>query len=216
MKQELYQIYTKYKKHILSIALILLSLFIVFRVIFPQFSSISETNSIIENKKQERETLNNSIKVLETTADDALLKDMVLSTDALPTAKDVTRIFRALSSAASASNTGLNEFSLKLGGIFGKEKNTINTSVIGVPQILVIAKVSSSDPSDLIRFGQELNRTLPLSEIKKIDVANNIGTYEINFYYKPMDLNLISKKDKVMPLSSADRNLLNELNNFSR
>ncbi|OGH18761.1 MAG: hypothetical protein A2868_03245 [Candidatus Levybacteria bacterium RIFCSPHIGHO2_01_FULL_40_15b] len=211
MKQKLFQIYTKYKKQILPLALILLSLFIAFRVILPQFSLISETNSIIENKKQELETLNNSIRVLETTSDDAVSEDLAISTNALPTSKDVTKIFGALSSAASASNTELNEFSLKIGGVFGKEVSPADASAIGVPQVSVVAKVSSSDTSNLIQFGQKLDQTLPLSEIKQIDAVGNLGTFEIKFYYKPIDLNIVSKKDKVTPLSQADRNLLNQL-----
>ena len=211
MKQELFfQIYTKYKKQILPLALILLSLFIAFRVILPQFSSISETNSLIENKKQELEILNNSIRVLEVTSDDAVSEDLAISTDALPTSKDVTKIFGALSSAASASNTELNEFSLKV-GVLGKEVSPADVSVIGIPQVSVVAKVSSSDASNLIQFGQKLDQTLPLSEIKQIDAVGNLATFEIKFYYKPIDLNIVSKKDKITPLTQADRNLLNQL-----
>lgn len=216
MKQELFRIYIKYKKQILPSVLILLSLFIVFRVILPQVSAISGTNSIIEIKKQELETLNNSIRVLEATSDDAVLADIALSTDALPTTKDITRIFGALSSAAKASNTELSEFSLRIGGVFGKEISVRDTSAIGTPQVSVIAHVSSNDPSDLIRFAQELNHTLPLSEIKKVGTIGNVGTFEISFYYKPIDLNLISKNDKVKRLTQADRNLLNELSSFAR
>ncbi|MBI4092145.1 MAG: hypothetical protein HY427_03015 [Candidatus Levybacteria bacterium] len=211
MKRELFQIYTKYKKQILPLTLILLSLFIAFRVILPQFSSISQTNAAIESKRQELETLSNSIKVLETASDDAVSEDLTISTDALPTSKDVTKIFGALSSAASTSNTELNEFSLKIGGVFGKEVSPADTSAIGVPQVSVVAKVSSSDTSNLIQFAKRLDTTLPLSEIKQIDAVGNLGTFEINFYYKPIDLNLVSKKDKVVPLTQADRNLLNQL-----
>lgn len=190
---------------------ILLSLFIAFRVILPQFSLISQTNTAIESKKQELETLNDSIRVLEITSDDAVSEDLTISTDALPTSKDVTKIFGALTSAARASNTALNEFSLKIGGVFGKEVSSADMSAIGVPKVLVIAKVSSSDASSLIQFAKRLDQTLPLSEIKQIDAVGNLGTFEISFYYKPIDLNLVSKKDKVTPLTQADRNLLNQL-----
>lgn len=211
MKQKLFQIYTKYKKQIFPLALLLLSLFIAFRVIFPQFISISETNSVIKDKKQELETLNNSIRVLEATSGDAVSEDLAILTDALPTSKDITKIFGALSSAASASNTELNEFSLKIGGVLGKEVSLADATAIGVPQVSVVAKVSSSDTLSLIQFGQKLDQTLPLSEIKQIDAVGNLGTFEIKFYYKPLDLNIVSRKDKITPLTQADRNLLNQL-----
>lgn len=212
MKQEFFQIYIKYKNQILPITFILLSLFIAFRVILPQFSSISETYTAIESKKQELLTLNSSIKVLENTSDDQISQDLTIATDALPTSKDVTKIFGAMTSAARASNTELNEFSLKVGGVFGKAVGQGDVaSTIGVPQVSVVARVSSSDAPGLIQFAQELDKTLPLSEIKRIDTVSNLGTFEISFYYKPIDLNLVSKKDKVTPLTQADRNLLNQL-----
>ncbi|MEK7188231.1 MAG: hypothetical protein AAB685_00070 [Patescibacteria group bacterium] len=211
MKQAFSQIYTKYKKQILPLTLITLSLFIGFRVIPPQVSSISRTYAAISNKKQELETLNNSIKVLKATSDEDVSEDLAISTDALPTSKDVTKIFGALSSAASASNTQLNEFSLNIGRVFGKEVSPADTSAIGVPQVSVVAKVSSSTTSNLIQFGQKLDQTLPLSETKQIDAVGNLGTFEIKFYYKPLDLNIVSKKDKITPLTQADRNLLNQL-----
>lgn len=217
MKQEFFQIYTKYKNQILPITFIILSLFVAFRVILPQFSSISQTNTEIENKKQELEILNNSIKVLETASDDEVSQDLTLSTDALPTSKDVTKIFGAMTAAARASNTELNEFSLKVGGVFGKAVSQVDVApTIGVPQVSVVARVSSSNASNLIQFAQELDKTLPLSEVKRIDTVSNLGTFEISFYYKPIDLNLVSKKDKVVPLTQADRNLLNQLTEWNR
>ena len=157
MKQEFFQIYIKYKNQILPITFILLSLFIAFRVILPQFSSISETYTTIESKKQELLTLNSSIKVLENTSDGEISQDLTIATDALPTSKDVTKIFGAMTSAARASNTELNEFSLKVGGVFGKAVGQGDVaSTIGVPQVSVVARVSSSHASGLIQFAQEL------------------------------------------------------------
>ena len=129
----------------------------------------------------------------------------------MPTSKDITKIFGALTSAARASNTELKEFSLKVGGVFGKSDALNPPAAVGVPQISVVARVSSPDASGLISFAQKLNQRLPLSEVKKIEAIGNLGVFDIGFYYKPLDQNLISKKDKVVPLSEADRNLLNQL-----
>lgn len=216
MKQEFSQIYVKYKKQILPLTSIVLSLFIIVRVILPQLFSISETNTVISSKIQELETLNNSIRVLGAARDDEASRDLTLSTNALPTSKDIVKIFGALSSAARTSNTELNEFSLKIGGVFGKETGTGDISAIGVPRVSVTAKVSSTDASNLSQFAQKLVQTLPLSEIKRIDTVGNLGTFEINFYYKPIDLNLVSKKDKVTPLSQAERNILNQLTEWDQ
>src|SRR3990167_1321002 len=211
MKQKLSQIYTKYKNQILQAFFVFLSLFIVFRVILPQISVISEAGHTIEAKREELETLTNSIRVIENTNDDAISQDLAISTDALPTSKDIVKIFSALTSAARASNTELREFSLVVGRVFGKTDLDSQSSAIGVPELSVVAREVSPDASDLIQFAQKLNQTLPLAEIKKIDAGNNLGTFNINFYYKPLDLSLISKNDKVLPLSQADRNLLNQL-----
>ncbi len=211
MKKELSQIYVRYKTQLLPALFILLSLFIVFRIIFPQLSEITGTNLTIENKKQELKILTDSIRVIENTNDSAISQDLLLSTNALPTSKDIIRIFSALTSAAGASNTELKEFSLKVGGVYGDKDSAVEQSAIGIPQLLVVAGISSPDSSSLINFAQRLSQTLPLSEIKKIEAASNLGTFDISFYYKPLNQNLISKNDKVEALSQADRELLNQL-----
>jgi hypothetical protein len=215
MKAELYQTYTKYKQQILPLLLAILSIFIVLRVILPQISSISETNSLIESKQQELNTLLSSLRVLETTPDDTLENDFAIAGSALPISKDVSRLVEAMNSAARASNTKLGEFSFKIGGVFGKENASGETSDIGVPQASVVTRVSSDDPYSLILFAEKLSQTLPLSEIRKIDTVGNTGVFEVEFYYKPVDVNLISRTDRVLPLNQNDRNLLNQLKEWA-
>lgn len=211
--KELVEIYKKYKQQILPLAFMLFSIFILFRVIIPQFSTISETNNLIISKKEELSVLNNSLKIIESADRDQVARDFGISTTALPTAKDIVKIFSALTSATAKSDTELKEFSLKIGGLYGKIiENT--SQVIGAPDVAVVANVQSENPANFIEFARELSKTLPLSEIKKINTTGNLGVYEISFYYKPLDLTLVSKSDKVQELSQADKNLLNELSGW--
>ena len=217
MKEEFNRIFKKYKKQIFPIVLIGLSVFIVFRVILPQISEITSTSQKISQKKEELVTLSNSVATLSTLNDQNLTSNLKLTTTALPTSKDITKIFSALTSAASAANAELLEFSLKVGGVYGGDSDKSPTrSVIGAPHLSVVARIGADDADAIVAFAKAVNERLPLSEVKKIEANSAIGTFELDFFYKPADLNLISKQDKVSPISQADQNLINQLNSWDK
>lgn len=206
--------YLKYKKQIFPTLLISLSFFIVFRVIIPQFASISESNQIISDKSRETNTLKETLNIISVLNEANASSNLSATTKALPTAKDITVIFSALTSAASISEVDLKEFSLKVGGLYGRAARGAGTR--GAPMIEVVARITSSDPENFVKYAGALQARLPLSEIKSIDVNGNIGTYELGFYYKPLDLTLVSKQDKVTPLNQNDLNLINQLKEWDQ
>lgn len=216
MKKEFDEFYKKYKKQILPVGLFCLAIFIIFRVILPQLTSIGDSNQIISQKTSEAETLQNTLSILTNSNADEVSSDQKLVMQALPNSKDITLIFSALSSAAAASNVELKEFSLKIGGLYGRAANIATGGVKGVPAVDVIARVEAPDGESMVLFSNELQKRLPLSEIKKIDASSNLGTFDISFYYKTSDLALLSKQDKLTPLNQADLNLLNQLRENSK
>jgi hypothetical protein len=201
--------YQKYKKQLLPVVLFSLCFFIIFRVIIPQLSSISESNQIISDRSKELETLTQTLEILSSLNQDQASSNLSTATSALPTKKDIAVIFSALSSAASASETELREFSLKVGGLYGRAER--GSGVKGVPLIDVVARITSAEASGYVNFTTELQERLPLSEVKSVDVNENAGTYELGFYYKPLDLTLVAKQDKVVPLTQKDLNLMSQL-----
>ncbi len=216
MREMYRKYYAKYKKQIIPILLISLSFFVIFRVILPQVSAISESNQAISEKIREVETLKDTLSALSSLNEADSVSNLQTSLKALPTSKDISIIFSALSSAATSSQSELKDFSLKVGGVYGRAAKVSSGGVKGVPAVDVIARVSSPNPENLILFSKELRERLPLAEVKRIDSNNDLGTFEIGFYYKVNDLSLISRQDKVLPLSQADLNLITQLKGWDK
>jgi len=200
----------KYKRFLIPIIFILLSVFMIFLIIIPQFSQISDLNNQVSAENDKVNTLQTSLNALSSMDDHDLETKKSIATDALPTTKDVSRIFSALAAAADASQTNLGDFSLDAGPVFGSA--LLNESKVqGTPSLEVTVRVEGSDASNLADFAKELQKTLPLSEVKKINSTDSSANYTVGFFYKPVDLSVISKQEKVtLPSQSTDA-LLNQM-----
>lgn len=206
---------TKYKRIIIQIAINITAVFIVVVIILPQFSSIGDILSQIKTQKIEVSDLNATLSTISSAQDSNLDASMTSSTHAVPIAKDVSLIFSTLSQAAAASGTELGEFSLTVGGVYGRALQT-TSGVTSVPSVVVTASVKGGGAKNLIQFPNELQKLLPLSQINKLGFSGDTASFEISFFYKPLDELKISKQQKVVPLSAADLSLLNQLREWEK
>lgn len=210
MKNELLRIYLKYKKQIVPIVLISVSFFIIFRIILPTTTEISEANQEIESKEREAEELQATLDTLSSLNDSETEGNIEVVTKALPDSKDISIIFSAITGVASEANVTVSDFSLTVGGLYGRAAGT-NTNTTSVPSLEVTVRFESTDPKNFIALSDNLQKRLPLVEIKTVDISSTRALYELGFFYKPVDLALLSKSAKIEPLTQADLNLLNEL-----
>lgn len=210
MKKDLKQSYVKYKKQLTPIIFLALSLFIIFGVIVPQLSAVSESSRQIQNNAKDVEELKKTLSVVASQNEADLTSDLSTSLKALPHSKDITLIFGALSSSAASSQIQLREFSLEVGGLFGGAQAS-SVNIKGSPSVNVIARVSAGNPFILIKFSNEIQKRLPLAQVTQIDANEALATFNISFYYKPLDLTLISREPNAAPLTQADSDLINKL-----
>src|SRR3989344_8554393 len=213
---ELQLLYLKYKKSLLPLIFISLSFFMLFRIVLPQISSISESNQAISDKTLEVATLEKSLSTIETQNVTTINDNFELTNRALPTSKDVAIIFTALASAASDAQVDLKEFSIKVGGVFGKTGGTSSTSNFGTPKVDVETRISSIDGENTYQFVKKVQEKLPLSEIKNIDSTGALATVVLSFFYKPADLTLLLKQDNVKELTKSDVALLEQLKSWDQ
>ncbi len=212
--KELYPYYIKYKNILIPSGLFLLGLFLLFAVIMPQLSAIGESNSQISAANEKINTLQNSISVVESANTAQTQENLQTVTKALPTAKDIALIFEALSDTANKAGVSLDDFSLKVGGLYGKAEQVETGGVTGVPGIDVEIRVTG-DAKSFVAFAQSLQQALPLSEIKLVEMNDGEANYDVSFFYKPIDLSVV-KQDNVPPLSQSDVNLINQLNTWEQ
>lgn len=213
--KEVYSYVIKYKRFIVQILLGLSSVVMIFWVIFPEISWISNELSEIKSRSEVASTLKQSLSVISSAPDEALDDNFNTAVHALPPGKDVVLIFSALSSAAAASNTTLEDFSLTVGGIYGRAAKVIS-GVGSAPSVDVSAHVGGASPESLIDFARALSQKLPLSEVSKINISGSGASYQVSFFYKPYDTSQMAKQDKVALPPQSDLNLLNQLKGWDQ
>lgn len=211
--------YKKYQTNFVPVTLILASLFIVYRVIFPQFASISETRRQIEGKEKEISALELSLQTLQSISDQDISLKLSRAESALPNGKEIIRIFTTLTKVAGDTQAELKSFSLRVGNVYTKSKKTSNELPPELPlspSLTVQTSVSSSSYSNLIGFANELRTALPLAEIETVRILGNEGKYQIKFYYKPYNLTQFAKQENIVPFSDREVQWLANVEEWGR
>jgi hypothetical protein len=173
-------------------------------------NTINNLSSEVSDASSRVQVLKGSYNAISSQNDAELDSKVGIALEALPTTKDITKIFSALNSAASSSDTSLREFSLKVGGVHGKGAE-VPADLPSAPSLEVLARVEGNDTRSLSAFSTALERKFPLAEVSKIDSSGNAASFQISFFYKPVNLTILAKKDKISPLSPEDTEFLNKL-----
>ncbi len=185
--KELKEIYRKRKQQLLPLAFTFASFFVIFRIIIPQWTDISDVSLLMTQKQLTVDAKEESIRLLNSIPTEKVESDYSLITTALPVQKDIILIFSQLSDAAARSNVKLGGFSVKVGGIYSSdksEKQDIQKTVEGIPYLNILVNVSGQTDG-LKRFADELYKSLPLVEIASINIGKTDARYDVNFYFKP-------------------------------
>lgn len=211
MEKELRQIYRKYKQQLLPAALVFAAFFILFRIALPQLSEISAVNQQIDKKEQNIADLQNSLTLLQTIPINTIDRDFEVATTALPAEKNVALMFTMLNSAANKADVSLQGFSLKVGDIFDTKKElTGEKSIDGLPYLSVTIQAEGNN-SDLKNFAENLYQSLPLVELTRVSIDKGLGSYDVNFFFKPYDVLPTALLNNVESLTPREANLLKQL-----
>lgn len=217
MNKELRQYYKKYKDTLLPGVVLLVSLFVFFKVVLPQFSLIADLHTKINDENQKIAQLSSAIDTINSYPTQILDSNLSDAGNALPYNKNILAIFLALNSLSTTYSVNIDTFSLKVGGIYSTDKTTPPQDLakgIGVPSVEVTAQVSSNDPKNIIQFSNSLYQAFPLSQVKNLQFSGDEGSFDLDFFYKPYDLNYIGNDINVTPLNTAQIKLLQMLNQW--
>ena len=186
--KELEAIYRKRKRQLLPIIFGFASFFVFFRVILPQWSDISDAQSILTTKSSTVDAKDQTVTLLNSLPQETIDDNYNLVTTALPVQKDVVLIYTELNKAAERAGVKLGGFSIKVGNIYSTDNTktvTVGKAVNGIPFINILIN-SSGDNANLRKFAQELYKSIPLVDIKAIDLSKSDARLDVNFYYKPI------------------------------
>jgi len=188
---ELELIYKKRKKQLLPLIFGFASFFVFFRIVLPQWTDIQDVQSLLTTKGTTIDAKDQSVTLLNSLPQAVVDENYEVITTALPLQKDVVLIYTELNKAAERSGVKLGGFSVKVGGIYAAEpdkKVQPNTKAVdGIPFLNILINASGEN-LNLRKFTQELYESLPLVDIKSIDLAKSDVRLDVNFYYKPVML----------------------------
>jgi len=203
-------ILNRYKNYFFPLGSVFAGIVLIFAVIFPQIGSVSEELSAIRQQREEVDALSESYDNLVSQPSDELDAVFTTAITSLPSEKQLALIFSALSAAAAQSGTSIREFSLTVGGVFGRAA-ALSSGVSSTPGVEVIVRLAGSDTSSFANFARSLQEQIPLSEVNKINLAGDTATYEVKFFYKPIDSAKIQNQHNIPPLSKQDKELVKTL-----
>lgn len=211
---ELEKIYRKRKQQILPIVFGFAAVFVFFRVIFPQWADIQEATTAMNTKGDEVKAKEATYTFLNSIPNEVVDQNFTTVTTALPTQKDIVLIYSELNNAASSVGVKLGGFNVKIGGIYSAAKaptTSTERTINGIPFINILVNISGSGES-LRTFSDKLYESVPVVEIKSVDIGKNDARYDVNFYYKPVVLRPQTVSTKPLePLSGQDVKLLEQL-----
>lgn len=212
--QELNFIYKKHKNQLVPAVLFLAAFFVIFRIILPQWSDISNVNEELSKKNTSIEGLKSTLNVLQVTPDDVVDRNYELVTMALPVEKDIILIFNELNNAAQKSSVKLGGFSLKVGGVYSKQKTAVTGQTIsGIPYLNILVK-ANGDTDKLKDFANAMYKSIPLIEIKTIDISKEDAQYESKFFFDPIALQSNQANSQLTQLDAGENSLLKQLGDF--
>ena len=201
-------LYIKYKAYLIPLGVITLCVVVFFGVVMPQFQSYLDNQDTVATDRQTIETLNQNIQTLAVLQEDTLTKDLVIVNAALPSEKDYSGIFNAISEAASLSNVSLGDYSFQVGDIFSKKTTAAASGQLPIDVTLSI----SGDLPAAQKFIDALSKEFPLSEVISLSTRGNGGSeIKATFFYNPLPNVPFNATAAIPKLSVQQQTLLDSL-----
>ncbi len=201
-------LYISYKPYITPSVMVLISFLLIIFAIFPQFQDFTTTLSQRENATLQLQTLSKNLVILRSIDEPTLNSNLAVSLKALPSNKDFESILTTISSVANKSGVALGNFQFKVGDLSKADVIT------GQFPSLSVNVVINSAPSGTINFLTNMAQSLPVSEIKSIDLNASSANIFLNFYYKSAGGAKVSPDALIIPISSKQQELLNQLSSW--
>lgn len=225
------------KPYIVGFLLFVVSIFVSYSVIVPQWNVIKAKRSGIAQIKRDIEGVKSSVQTINALDSVNLNRSLDLTKTTLPDKKDIVAFYNALTAVASQSNVSIKSFSLKIGDLYQKDtsisqlssnQDSLNSNQVradvnsrqtisSLPQTVgVTLEIEGGDDKGVYLFQKNIYRALPLAEVYTASINERSAKFEINFYYKEYNSKLIAKQTNIKPLSEAQKNLISKLKEWQK
>jgi len=209
-------VYKKRKSQLFPVAFLLATVFVVVGIILPQWTDIEQAQRLVDETEKSVQAKKENLRILNSIDGQVIDEVFSIVTTALPGQKDIILIFNQLEQVSERSNVGLGGFSLKVGGVYSKNSAIQDDSpkIDGVPFLNITVNASGNEGS-LRAFADDLYASLPLTEINSVDLTENDGRYDVNFYYLPTISSSEADPNAIaIPLTELEMKDLDELRSW--
>lgn len=203
-------VFNNNRQYIIFISIILIAIVLFFKALMPQFSDLSTTLNSRKDALQKLQVLRNNLILLSNINDISLDANLAIAIKALPKDKDFEAVLNSLSSAANKSGVTLGNFEFKVGDL-----SSLSSTGSQLPSLSMTILVNSG-VRGAAAFLRNLSSSLPLCEIKKVDINGNYTTVDVVFYYKSLPSMIVPKDSIIIPLSSKQLDIVNQLSSWDQ
>lgn len=202
-------LYYRYKVFLFPLLILLVSVILASTVIFPQFKEISGGADEVKTLKENLSVSKSNLVLFSTLGDLDIDNKLNIALNAMPSEKDFTGILNAVSVSAAKSGVFLNDFSFQVG-----ELSTTSAKLSKQPSLQVSLSLLGGVEENR-RFLKELSKALPLSEVTKVTIDNNLSKITVLFYYRPFPALKYDSNKQIKILSQKDLELINKLSSWN-
>jgi hypothetical protein len=198
--------YNKYKGFLLPLAVVLVSIVVIFLILIPQMQQYFSSREMLGQETQKLEILKNNYNFLANVNEEVLDTNLKSLTKILPNEKDFFGIINSVSIVSSKAGISLSNFKFTLGNL-----SKISGQNDSISPTIQMELTTQGDARLLNSFINELYKTAPLVEIYSIKHKNDKAVLLLQFFYKPFQPENISEETPVVELSAKDQKLIKEI-----
>jgi hypothetical protein len=202
-------LYLHYKAFLLPFGVVVVSVLMIFYLIFPQIQQYFNLQDTIGIEQQKLDTLVGNYNFLNSLDDNQVNSNYQLLTGALPPEKDFAGIINAITYVSGQTGVAVGDFQFSLGNL--SPSNLSGTAYLST-KIEISLKGS---PQNVVAFTREIIKTIPIADVDSLSVGQNSSDIVLVFYYKPLPSQSISDQIKIVPLSTNQQNLINTITNWN-
>lgn len=194
---------------------VVICLVLIFQLILPQIYSWFSIREEIIATRERISVLQDNINFMNN-LDRAVLNSQVdTATTALPPEKDFGSMLDVIAAASIASGVSLNDFSFQVGDVESSKGLVTDVRHHGLASIKVTV-VAVGTVDGVRRFIENLEQSIPVSEVVNIDGSGQTVSVSVQFYQKPIADVDIKEDQPLQPLSSEKVALLQKLASWKK
>ncbi len=202
-------LYKKYRDFLIPAITIIICFILLVKIIIPQINSLSKRGQEMKAEKTKLDILKNNLKLLVDLNESTLDSQLAIASDALPSTKNFTGVLNEVSLSANKSGVFLGDFEFQVGDL-----SKLTSSEENLPS-LQLTLIVNGGVTSAVKFINELYKSLPLAEVKGIEINNLRSTMATVFYYKQFSTDSVNPSAPLSPLSSNDLSIIKDFSSWN-